>query len=115
MDSSLSMVSYVKNDVDKEELYVVSAASHHPGVLLGYILGVEIAFNFGLNSIKGNSNAAYTYNFIKSGIYCKAIKNLIPYLSRHYENKDLYIHYIYKTYKVSHKIEKRYSRIRKFR
>ena len=75
MDSSLSMVSYVKNDVDKEELYVVSAASHHPGVLLGYILGVEIAFNFSLNSIKGNSNAAYTYNFIKSGIYCKAIKN----------------------------------------
>ena len=45
------MVSYVKNDVDKEELYVVSAASHHPGVLLGYILGVEIAFNFSLNSI----------------------------------------------------------------
>ena len=26
------MVSYVRNDVDKEELYVVSAASHHPGV-----------------------------------------------------------------------------------
>ena len=84
MDSSLSMVSYVKNDVDKEELYVVSAASHHPGVLLGYILGVEIAFNFSLNSIKGNINTAYTYNFLKSTTYCKVFKNLIPYYSRYY-------------------------------
>ena len=85
MDSSLSMVSYVKNDVDKEELYVVSAASHHPGVLLGYIFGVEIAFNFSLNSIKGNSNTAYTYNFIKSTTYYKVFKNVIPY---YYENQD---------------------------
>ena len=75
MDSSLSMVSYVKNDVDKEELYVVSAASHHPGVLLGYIFGVEIAFNFSLNSIKRNSYTAYTYNFIKSTTYCYIFKN----------------------------------------
>ena len=37
------MVSYVKNDVDKEELYVVSAASHHPGVQPGLSLGLKIS------------------------------------------------------------------------